>query len=105
MDESQVRISRNILKVVKMMVEKPLTPFSGADVAREVGIGSGTLYPLLQRLENAGWLKSEWEKLDPSEAGRPRRRYYKLTGRGQTLAARALAEVQTSAVGVLAWDS
>jgi PadR family transcriptional regulator, regulatory protein PadR len=104
MDEGQIRVSRNMLRVLKMMLEQPLTPYSGADIAREIGIGSGTLYPLLQRLENAGWLKSEWEKIDPSEAGRPRRRHYKLTGRGQTNAARALAEVQTTA-GVLAWGS
>ncbi|HKY87271.1 MAG TPA: helix-turn-helix transcriptional regulator [Pseudorhodoplanes sp.] len=105
MADRHVRVSRNILMVLKMMMEKPLTPYSGADMARELGLGSGTLYPLLQRLENAGWLKSEWEKIDPSEAGRPRRRHYKLTGQGQNKAAKALAEVQTTAVGVLAWSS
>lgn len=104
MKETQIRVSRPMLKVLKMMIERPLTPYSGADIAREVGLGSGTVYPLLQRLENAGWLKSEWENVDPVEAGRPRRRHYKLTGRGQALAAKALAEVQTAA-GVLAWGS
>jgi PadR family transcriptional regulator, regulatory protein PadR len=104
MKETEVRVSRPMLKVLKMMIEHPQTPYSGADIARTVGIGSGTLYPLLQRLENAGWLKSDWEQVDPVEAGRPRRRHYQLTGHGQVLAARALAEVQTSA-GVLAWGS
>jgi len=104
MDETPVRVSRQMLKVLKMMIERPLIPCSGAEIGRQVDLGSGTLYPLLQRLENAGWLKSQWEKVDPSEAGRPRRRLYKLTGRGQTLAARALAEVQM-APGVLAWGS
>jgi PadR family transcriptional regulator PadR len=104
MKEKQVYVSRQLLKVLKMMVEKPQTPYSGADIAREISVGSGTLYPLLQRLENAGWLKSEWEKVDPSEAGRPRRRYYKLTGRGQAHAVKALAEVQTTAE-VLVWSS
>ena len=41
-------------------------------------MGSGTLYPLLARLEAAGWFTSEWEDVDPSEVGRPRRRLYKL---------------------------
>jgi PadR family transcriptional regulator PadR len=100
----RIRVSRNILMVLKMMIEKPQTPYSGADIARQTGLGSGTLYPLLQRLENAGWLKSEWEKVDPSEAGRPKRRHYKLTGLGQTHAVKALAELQTTA-GVLAWNS
>jgi PadR family transcriptional regulator, regulatory protein PadR len=101
---TQIRVSRNMLRVLKMMIEKPRTPYSGADIARQIGLGSGTLYPLLQRLENAGWLKSEWETIDPSREGRPRRRQYKLTGRGQTHAARELTELQTSA-GVLAWKS
>jgi PadR family transcriptional regulator PadR len=103
MDE-RIRVSRPMLKVLKMMIERPLTPSSGAEIGRQADLGSGTLYPLLQRLENAGWLTSKWEKVDPSEAGRPRRRLYKLTGRGQMLAGRALAEVQT-APGVLAWGS
>jgi hypothetical protein len=30
-------------------------------------VGSGTLYPMLARLEAAGWLTSEWEVVDPSE--------------------------------------
>jgi PadR family transcriptional regulator, regulatory protein PadR len=104
MDEKRVRVSRHMLRVLKMMVEKPRTPYSGADIAREIGIGSGTLYPLLQRLENAGWLKSEWEEVQPASVGRPRRRLYKLTGRGHAEAARALTEVQITA-GVLAWGS
>lgn len=103
MDET-IRVSRPMLKVLKMMIERPLTPYSGAEIGRQADLGSGTLYPLLQRLENAGWLTSKWEKVDPREAGRPRRRLYKLTGRGQMLAGRALAEVQT-APGVLAWGS
>ena len=104
MDETHVRVSRPMLKVLKTMIERPLIPYSGAEIGRQVDLGSGTLYPLLQRLENAGWLKSEWEKIDPAVVGRPRRRLYKLTGRGQTLARRALAEVQI-APGVLAWGS
>src|SRR5690349_11372309 len=104
MGNRDIRVSRNALRVLKTMIEKPRTPFSGADLARELSLGSGTLYPLLQRLEDAGWLKSEWEQVEPSEAGRPRRRHYRLTGHGQTNAVKALAEVQTTA-GVLAWNT
>jgi PadR family transcriptional regulator, regulatory protein PadR len=104
MTESRVRISRPMLKVLKVMIEKPLTPHSGAEIARATDIGSGTLYPLLQRLENAGWMNSRWEDIDPAKEGRPRRRLYRLTGHGQTQAVKALAEVQTTAA-VLAWGS
>ena len=99
-----VRLSAPGLRVLKFLSETPQVQRSGADIARVAGVGSGTLYPLLARLEKAGWLTSEWETVDPSEVGRPRRRFYKLSGIGQNNAARALAEVQT-APGVLAWTS
>jgi PadR family transcriptional regulator PadR len=101
--ETQIRLSAPTLKVLKFLLEKPLLGRSGAELSRTLGIASGTLYPLLARLENAGWLNSEWETVDPSEAGRPRRRFYKLTGQGQTRASMALAELQTSP-GVLVWN-
>jgi DNA-binding PadR family transcriptional regulator len=99
-----VRLSGPTLRLLKVFVEKPLERHSGAEIARITNIGSGTLYPILQRLENAGWLKSEWESVEPSEAGRPRRRLYKLTGQGQNKATQALGELQTSP-GVLAWNT
>jgi DNA-binding PadR family transcriptional regulator len=99
----EIRITGPTLKVVKLLLEKPLEGRSGADISRAVGVGSGTLYPLLARLENAGWLQSDWEAVDPAEIGRPRRRFYKLTGLGQTSASRALAEFQV-APGALQWN-
>jgi DNA-binding PadR family transcriptional regulator len=101
--ENDIRLSGPTLKVLKLLIEQPRQGRSGAEMSRALGISSGTLYPLLARLENAGWLNSEWEMTDPSEVGRPRRRFYRLTGVGQTRASRALAELQT-APGVLAWN-
>jgi PadR family transcriptional regulator PadR len=99
----EIRLSGPTLKVLKLMLEKPREGRSGAEISRALGIGSGTLYPLLARLENADWMKSEWEQVDPSEVGRPRKRFYKLTGKGQTRARKALAELQTGS-GVLVWN-
>lgn len=99
----EIRLSGPTLKVLKLMLEKPREGRSGAEISRALGIGSGTLYPLLARLENADWMRSEWEQVDPSEVGRPRKRFYKLTGQGQTRARKALAELQTAS-GVLAWN-
>jgi PadR family transcriptional regulator PadR len=84
------------------MLEKPREGRSGAEISRALKIGSGTLYPLLARLENADWTRSEWEEVEPSEVGRPRKRFYKLTGQGQNRARKALAELQTAS-GALAW--
>jgi DNA-binding PadR family transcriptional regulator len=46
---------------------------------------SGTLYPILARLREAGWVRAEWEQTDP-EASRPARRYYRLTAEGAVAA-------------------
>lgn len=62
------------------------------------GLASGTLYPLLHRLLEAGWLTARWEEADPAAQGRPARRYYRLTPQGATQARQALAEMRASTV-------
>lgn len=57
----------------------------GYDIARTAGIKSGTLYPMLIRLEAQGWLEAEWQA--PAEPGRPPRHAYRLTAEGARVAA------------------
>lgn len=52
----------------------------GYDISRETGLPSGTLYPILGRLTDRGFLETRWED-DPPE-GRPRRHLYRLTAAG-----------------------
>lgn len=49
----------------------------GYELCRQAGIKSGTLYPLLIRLEAQGHLEAEWQT--PTEPGRPPRHAYRLT--------------------------
>ena len=56
----------------------------GYDLCRRAGIKSGTLYPLLIRLETQGYLEAEWQA--PVEPGRPPRHAYRLTDNGIRLA-------------------
>jgi PadR family transcriptional regulator, regulatory protein PadR len=100
--ERNVRLSAPGLRVLKVLLAQPLHGKSGAEISREASVGSGTLYPLLARWESAGWLSSEWEAVDPSEVGRPRRRFYKLTALGQMKAREAFIDLQVSPE-VLAW--
>jgi PadR family transcriptional regulator PadR len=52
---------------------------------------TGTLYRALQRLDDGGLIENWWEDPDlATEAGRPRRRLYRITGAGAV--ALALAE-------------
>jgi PadR family transcriptional regulator, regulatory protein PadR len=75
-------MSFQTLKVLEAFIENPADELSGADLHKCSGIASGTLYPILLRLESAGWFVSRWEAIDPARVGRPRRRLYRLTRTG-----------------------
>ena len=56
----------------------------GYDLCRQARVKSGTLYPLLIRLEEQGYLEAEWQTA--AEPGRPPRHSYRLTAAGRALA-------------------
>jgi PadR family transcriptional regulator PadR len=90
-EDRSVRMSLQTLRVLEAFLENPTDQLSGADVHQRCGIASGTLYPILLRLESAGWFVSRWESIDPSTAGRPRRRLYRLTSTGLKRASEVFA--------------
>lgn len=65
----------------------------GYDVSRETGLPSGTLYPILIRLHERGFLDARWEE---------RRRSYRLTGEGVAYAESRLAEARPSTATAVA---
>jgi DNA-binding PadR family transcriptional regulator len=67
----------------------------GYELTSLTGVRSGTLYPLLIRLEAQGYLEAEWQP--PAASGRPPRHAYRLTAAGQRLA-RAEASPPATAV-------
>ena len=67
----------------------------GYDLARETGLKSGTLYPILVRLADRGLLEACWEEGRP--AGRPPRHMYRLSGDGLAQAEAALAAAPAAA--------
>ncbi|WP_420712595.1 PadR family transcriptional regulator [Frigidibacter sp. RF13] len=80
------------LRVLDAFLSEYPNALAGADFINSVRIFSGTLYPILDRLERAGWIEGKWEEISPSDAKRPRRRYYSLTGSGRIAAIRAINE-------------
>jgi DNA-binding PadR family transcriptional regulator len=67
----------------------------GYDLARETGLKSGTLYPILVRLADRGLVEACWE--DGQPAGRPRRHLYRLSPDGLSAAAEAAREAASAA--------
>ena len=68
-------------------------PTWGLRVVRATDRPTGSVYPILERLERAGWVASMWED-DPERSG-PRRRLYELTADGALAARKAVAHVRT----------
>lgn len=101
--QHNIRLTQTTLRVLDAFMSDVARELSGADIWDMTKIGAGSRYPILARLEDAGWLTSRWEELDPTEAGRPRRRYYRLTMKGQAWARSALEEREF--VGRLVWKS
>ncbi len=77
--------------VLAALLRDVTEPHYGLEIARAAGLASGTLYPILARLERQKWVESEWERIDESAEGRRRRRYYRLTGEGARLARNEMA--------------
>jgi DNA-binding PadR family transcriptional regulator len=66
----------------------------GFEIMRAAHLKSGTVYPLLRRLEAAGMVASEWEEsADAHDEGRPPRRYYAATPAGRAALAEARERV------------
>ena len=86
-----VRMSLQTLRVLAAFLENPAQELSGADVHKRGQLASGTLYPILLRLETAAWFISRWEAVDPAHVGRPRRRLYRLTPSGLARASEIFA--------------
>ena len=51
---------------------------------KETALSSGTLYPLLIRMTDQGYVEADWQS--PAKPGRPPRHAYRLTALGLTLA-------------------
>lgn len=85
------RVTLQVRLVLELLLADPGHERFGLEIVDSTGLPPGTIYPILARLEHLGWLDSRWEDIDPHEAGRPRRRYYRLTATGTTEAAAAVA--------------
>lgn len=78
--------------VLQTLLQKSGQEMYGLQISREAKLPSGTIHPILARLERLGWVESFWEEIDPIKQGRPRRRYYRLSAKGAARASAALED-------------
>jgi PadR family transcriptional regulator, regulatory protein PadR len=88
-----MRITIPTARLLAALLAEPDADRYGLDLMEATGLASGTLYPILHRLQEAGWVSAEWEDVDPRAEGRPARRYYRLTATGAEHGRQALAEL------------
>jgi DNA-binding PadR family transcriptional regulator len=84
------RITKQLLKVLEALLSEPGREWYGLELMDATKLTSGTLYPILHRLVQDGWLARQGAA--PSDRGGPGRRLYVLTGVGEQAASSILAE-------------
>jgi PadR family transcriptional regulator PadR len=77
-------ITPKMARVLKVFLEDPGHPRYGFELMRLTGLASGSLYPMLARLEEAGLLVGSKENIDTHVEGRPARYTYTITGAAVT---------------------
>jgi DNA-binding PadR family transcriptional regulator len=78
------RYSPQTVAVLGGLAAQPTRWRYGYELGQQVGLKSGSLYPILMRLADRGLLEAAWETDPPP--GRPPRHLYRLSARGLELA-------------------
>lgn len=90
--------SATMVAVAEQILAAPREKHYGYGLCKTTGIKSGTLFPILSRFLEAGWIADGWE--DPEEVeGRPPRRYYTLTDAGAQALLTAVTQGKPAARG------
>jgi DNA-binding PadR family transcriptional regulator len=92
-----VKLTGPLERVLTVMIADPSAQHYGYDLMRAAKLPSGTLYPMLARLQQDGLVDAEWEAQRQDTAGRPPRKYYRLTAEGLRVARLELAQAASSA--------
>ena len=75
-----MRISSQTIAVLNALQKSSKVWTHGYELSKITGLKSGTLYPILLRLHDEGWLEAKWES--SGEQGRPPRHLYRITAAG-----------------------
>src|SRR5579863_8464402 len=88
----RLRLSKQTLTVLDALLIHPGQWQHGYSLSQHTGISSGTLYPILMRLDKLSWLETRWE--EAKAPGRPPRHLYRLSGTAREWAREELRAAQ-----------
>ena len=86
-----MKLTKPLERVLRVFLADVSARRYGYDLMKAARLPSGTLYPMLARLQDQGLVTSEWEPPPADANGRPPRKYYQLTGEGIRIARLELA--------------
>ena len=92
-----MKVTGALDRVLRVFLADPSARQYGYDLMKAAKLPSGTLYPMLARLEEEGLMTSKWEARRDDASGRPPRKYYQLTGEGVRVARLELAQASQAA--------
>ncbi|MFF8537343.1 PadR family transcriptional regulator [Streptomyces sp. NPDC015532] len=96
---ANLRLTKPTIAVLEALLSATAdAPAWGLSICRDADLGPGTVYPILDRLTERGWVTSQ-EETGP-HPGRPARRFYELTGTGRLMASEALRARQARRFGL-----
>lgn len=96
-DGQTIRLTTATLLVLDVIARNAVDdPPWGYRICEDAGLGSGTVYPILDRLEEAGLIEGRWETGQPAD--RPRRRLYTITSAGRARCATEAVQRRTRAL-------
>ncbi|MGO8957847.1 MAG: PadR family transcriptional regulator [Streptosporangiaceae bacterium] len=81
-----MKLTKPLERVLRVFLADTSARHHGYELMKAARLQSGTLYPLLGRLQDQGLVTSEWEPPAGDAGGRPPRKYYQLTGEGVRVA-------------------
>ena len=90
----RLRLSKQTLAVLDALLARATQWHHGYALSQQTGLASGTLYPILMRLEKSGWLETRWE--EAPVPGRPPRHFYRLSTDGREWARDEIGAAQAS---------
>jgi len=93
------RFSPQAALLAGALLKSPSEWTYGYDLMGATGLGAGTLYPLLRRFTDHGWLRARWE--ERGEDGRPPRHLYRLTADGARGARKLVARARSASASLV----
>lgn len=75
-----LELTPKMADLIRVFLEDPPKGRYGYELMELTGQSSSYVYPALAKFEQAGWLTSGKEAINPHVAGRPPRRVYRISG-------------------------